>query len=77
MRIRDWKNFVYIPTIGFIEVIVGEIVETENHKFHVQYRGENKALRDQTIFTRLQTEYPGCTIIQNGDLWGIVPNKKT
>lgn len=77
MRIRDWKNFIYIPTVGFIEVIVGEIVEKEKHKFQVEDKNENKAIRDQKIFTRLQKEYPGCTIIQNGDLWGIIPKKKT
>jgi len=69
MEVGARKSFVYIPSMGFIEVCEAreEGMEGNNQEL------SEKEMMDIAIRRRLEREYPGCEIIQDGDSWSVNP----
>ncbi|WP_040203515.1 hypothetical protein [Neobacillus jeddahensis] len=73
MTIGDIKNFIYIPSSGFIEVVKDGPIEMGVHPLDYPFKPkEEKVLSDQAILRRLRRQYPGCKIVQNDGMWEVI-----
>ncbi|WHY86012.1 hypothetical protein QNH39_26135 [Neobacillus novalis] len=73
MQAGEKKTFMYIPSLGIVESFKtrDEAVNENNPEQAAQ------KIFDDTVLRRLQKEYPGCRIIQNGNSWAIIPTEPT
>ncbi len=67
MQVGAKKSLVYIPSMGFLEVVGEERVKRKEEAL------TESEMIDNTILRRLQKQYPGCRIIQDGNKWSVFP----
>ncbi|MCM3568993.1 hypothetical protein [Neobacillus mesonae] len=73
MYIGEKKNFIYVPSIGFIECTVSAAWQKEDI-LTVDEQVE-RTMNDPAILKKLQEMHPGCEIVQDGNRWDVIPKK--
>ncbi|MFK9094373.1 hypothetical protein [Bacillus salipaludis] len=71
MQAGEKKTFMYIPSLGIVRSF-----ETREEAVNENNQGQAaQKIFDNTVLRRLQKEYPGFRIIQNGNSWSIIPKE--